>query len=33
MMEDTMKQNFLIHWLIRILLLLTGLTIAHLGVP
>ena len=27
-----MKRNFLIHWLIRIALLLTGLTIAHLGV-
>ena len=32
MMEDTMKRNFLIHWLVRIALLLTGLTIAHLGV-
>lgn len=31
-MEDTMKRNFLIHWLVRIVLLLTGLTIAHLGV-
>lgn len=27
-----MKRNFLIHWLVRIALLLTGLTIAHLGV-
>ena len=31
-MEDTMKRNFPIHWLVRIILLLTGLTIAHLGV-
>jgi uncharacterized membrane protein YczE len=27
-----MKRNFLIHWLIRVALLLIGLTIAHLGV-